>query len=434
MSIKNGLCIILILVSTSFSIAQSKFNWPEDESTAKEKNVLYSDQLKEKNYAGAAEPLEWLLVNAPDLNSSIYINGVKIYEGLQASEKDENQKREYQEKVLKLYDDRIKYFGNEGKVMNRKAFSTYKFYKGRKDKYDELFQTFERTFELNGNKVSTNLLVAYMDVMRRYKAASGPITDDDVLERYDMVGKIISEKIANGEPAEKVNKQKTMVDKMLTSIVKVDCEFIENKLGSKLRSNMDDLTLAKKIMGLSLASDCGKNPIFLEAAKVVQSNEPDFGIAKVIGLKTAATGDIDEAMKYFNQAIDLADSEQKKGEVYYEMAVQLSKKGQKTNARQHALKAVGADASLRKSYLLIGDLYFYSFNDCKQGKSRVDDRAVYLAAYDMYKKAGSASRMKSAEAQFPSIGEMFELNKQEGQTIEVGCWINTTTTLRRRPE
>ncbi|MEL7004562.1 MAG: hypothetical protein AAFN93_17780 [Bacteroidota bacterium] len=434
MYIKTFIPALLLIFSIHQLKAQSGFNWPEDEDTAKEKNVLYNDNLKGKNYAEAAEPLEWLLTNAPDLNPAIYINGVKIYEALAKGEKDEATKRQHEEKVLSLYDARIENFGNEGKVMNRKAFSAYKFYKGRKDKYEELYQIFEKTFELNGSAVSTNLLVAYMDVLRRYKAASGPITDDDVLDRYDKVGEIMSEKIANGESAEKVNKQKTMVDKMLTSIVKVDCDFIENKLGAKLKANMTDVALAKKIMGLSLASDCSGNPIFLEAAKVVQENEPDFGIAKVIGLKSAAAGNIDEAMKYFNKAVELADSEEKKGEIYYEMATQFAKKGQKSQARQHALKAVGADASLTKSYLLIGDLYFYSFDQCKQEKSRVDDRAVYLAAYDMYQKAGSSSRMKSAQAQFPSIGEMFELNKQEGETIQVGCWINTSTTLRRRPE
>lgn len=424
---------LLIILSICLS-AQSQFKWPEDEATAKEKNVLYSDFLKAKKYNEAAEPLEWLLVNAPDLNPSIYINGVKIYEGLQAGENDETQKREYQEKALSLYDSRIKYFGNEGKVLNRKAFSSYKYYKGRKGKHEQLLQTFDRTFELNGNKVSTNLLVAYMDVMRRYKASADKLSDDEVLTRYDLISKIIEEKIAGGESAEKVNKQKTLVDKMLTNVIKVDCDFIEDKLGEKLRSNKEDIALAKKIMGLSLASDCAKNPIFVEAAKVVQGAEPDYGIAKVIGLKSAAAGNIEEAMIYFNQAIELADTDQKKADIYYEMASQFAKKGQKRRAREHALKAVAVSSSMTKSYLLIGDLYFHSFNSCKEEKSKVDDRAVYLIAYDMYKKAGSKSRMKAAEAQFPSIGEMFELNKQEGQTIKVGCWINESTTLRRRPE
>ena len=75
-----------------------------------------------------------------------------------------------------------------------------------------------------------------------------------------------------------------------------------------------------------------------------------------------------------------------------------------------------------------------SFDDCKQLKSKVDDRAIYLIAYDMYQKAGNTRGMKSAEAQFPSISEMFELDLKEGQSITVGCWINQSTTLRRRSE
>ena len=157
-------------------------------------------------------------------------------------------------------------------------------------------------------------------------------------------------------------------------------------------------------------------------------------ICAQLGISLVRNGDFETAIKYFDEAVELAPDNQKKAEIYYEMAQQYNKKGQKSSARLYAQKAVGADGSFTKAYRMIGDLYFNSFNDCKQEVSKVDDRAVYLAAYDMYQKAGSAKMMKAAEAQFPSIGEIFELNRQEGETITVGCWINVTTTLRRRSE
>jgi len=74
-----------------------------------------------------------------------------------------------------------------------------------------------------------------------------------------------------------------------------------------------------------------------------------------------------------------------------------------------------------------------SYEDCKGGVSRVQDRAVFLAAYEMYKKAGNSKMMQLAKAQFPSMEEIFELSLKEGETLRVGCWINETVTIQRRP-
>ncbi|MCZ6521898.1 MAG: hypothetical protein O6848_10430 [Bacteroidetes bacterium] len=434
---KNKLVLTLLLVvSTGMALAQPGWNWPEDKGTAQEKNALYTDYLREgptQDFMAAIDPHNWLLENAPDLNASLYINGVKIYKGLAKEATDPTKKKEYQEIALKMYDDRIKYFGQEGKVLNRKAYDAYKFHKDQKDKYEELFQLYDRTFELNGNNVGINNLVAYMDVMRRYKLTGGNLTDEDVLERYDLIMQIIDAKIKTGKNVKSLQKNKEFVDKLLTSVVTVDCEFIENKLGPKLEEDPSNLALAKKIMGLSLANKCSSSDSFIKAALVIQEQEPTFGIAKVIALKAGAAGDFATSDKYFNQAIELADENTKKGEVYYALAASYARRKNKPQARSNALKAVSADPSQKVAYKLVGDLYLNSFAECKKGVSRVEDRAVYLAAYDMYKKAGNRKMMNAAEAQFPSIEEIFELDFQEGQTIKVGCWINETVTIQRRP-
>lgn len=425
------LSAFFILVCLGSTWAQNGFKWPQDEATAKEKVALYSDALKANQYAEAVEPLQWLLDNAPDLNASIYINGIKIYEALEKAETDKAKKAEYQKTALKLYDDRIKYFNGEINVLNRKAFAAYKFYKKDKSKYEELYNLFKTTVEKSGQKLNKNLLGAHIDVMRRFKAAFKTLSDEEVLEQYDILTNIMSLKRKAGED---VKKQEDLVNKLLTDIVTVDCDFVKNNMAPKLEANPEDLGLAKKIMGFALAGSCIELPVFLDAAKIVQANEPDFGIAKVIGIRSAANDDFDTAMEYFNQAVDLAGDNSKKADVYYEMASQYSKRGQKSNARKYALQAVNADPAMSKAYTLIGNLYMGSFDDCAQLKSKVDDRAIYLAAYDMYKRAGNTKGMQAAEAQFPSISEMFEQNLQEGSSIDVGCWINVSTTLRRRPE
>lgn len=428
--------LAILLVTVNTVLGQSAWNWPEGEEMkemAEEKNVLYNDARKAGNFEASATDLNWLLENTPDLNPSLYINGVKIYKELEKSAED-SRKSEYQNKVMELYDLRIQYFNSEAQVLDRKAYDAYRYYKGNKDKYSWLFELYERTYELNGNNVGSQNLVAYMDVIRRYKLSGGGITDDSILDRYSKVSSIISYKVTNGADAAKMERTQNFVDKMLTDMVTVDCNFITTNLGAKLQENPNDLELAKKIMGLSFSAGCTNSDVFFEAAKVVQDQEPNYGTAKVIGTKYAVNGDYENSLKYWGMALELAETNVKKADIYFEIGRQYTHRGMKSSARTNYLKCVEADPKRTKSYKLIGDMYMTSYDECKKGESRVEDRAIFIAAYNMYKKAGDQNAMANAKAQFPSIEEMFTENLNEGDNYQVGCWIKTTVKLQRRPE
>ncbi len=433
---KLRLIAILLFVGGISAFGQGNWNWPDNEemkAQAEEKNVLYNDARKQGNFADAAENLEWLLTNTPDLNSSLYINGIKIYKEL-AKNASGDEQLTFEAKVMELHDLRIKYFGNEAKVLDRKAYDAYKYYKDDQSKYQELFDLYEKAFELNGKNIGSQNLVAYMDVIRRYKLSGGELSDDDILNRYTNVMEIIDYKIEQGGDPAKFNKTRDFVDKMLTSMIKVDCEFIKDNLGKKLAENPDDLDMAKKIMGLSLSAGCTDADIFLAAAIVVQEKEPNYGIAKVIAAKYAGASNFKEAEKYYHICLELTDVNVKKADIFFELGRQYAQVGRKSDARTNLLKAVAIDPARTKSYKVIGDLYMTSYNECKKGESRVEDRAIFIAAYNMYKKSGDQKSMANAKSQFPSMEDLFNENLSEGDTFKVGCWINQIVTLQRRPE
>ena len=89
------LTLSIILAFGIAANAQDGWNWPEDpdkKDLAITKNALYSDLLNTENYEGAKKPLDWLLKETPDLNPSIYIQGVKIYENLAETTSGQRQK------------------------------------------------------------------------------------------------------------------------------------------------------------------------------------------------------------------------------------------------------------------------------------------------------------------------------------------------------
>jgi len=425
--------ILLVLFNASLASAQCAdgWCWGSDPEKAKANNALYTDALKADNFAEAATYLEWLLVNTPNLNKSIYINGAKIFENLWNVEADAAKKKAFGEKTLEMYDLRIKYFNDEPDVLNRKSLIAYKILKDDKTRYQELLDMFDRTYELNKNAMFDGNLVAYMDVMRRFRAAGNTLTDAAVLDKYFIISDILDYKEANGvkvHPSVRDNVEKLL----LATVPEIDCEIVIQDFGPKFEAN-PELNLAKKIFKMMLTGKCTDDPLALKAAKLVDDNEPSYGIKIFIAGRALVNDDKETAVKYFEQALPLTDENVKKGDLYLKIGRIKATQGLKSSARDYAYKALDVDPTLTEAYKLIGDLYMNSFDDCAGKEDIVKDRAVFIAAYEMYQRAGDNSAMAKAKAQFPSSEELFSANYEAGQQMKVNCWINTTVTLERRP-
>ena len=256
------------------------------------------------------------------------------------------------------------------------------------------------------------------------------------LERYGKTMAILDKNVEAYEKAGKdtasLEKNREFINKMLTGMVKMDCAFIDEKIGPAFEAN-PDLAMAKRIIALSLTYNCSKSPLFLKAAMTLQEQEPTFSMAKIIAIKNDAAKNYEEANKYYLEALELASTDKQRADIEYGLANHYRARGMKARSRTSAYAAVKSDPSRKEAYKIIGDLYMTSYNDCRQGVSKVDDRAVFLAAHKMYERAGDRKGMTNAEKQFPSMEEIFELSLKEGQELKVGCWINETVTLKRRP-
>lgn len=430
-----GILFFMFTITMVTQTAHAQWNWPEDKATAEEKNVLYTDNLKSENFRVAANHLSWLLENAPNLNASIYINGAKIYEALADKEKDAAQKLVYVDSALLMYDLRMKYFNEEPIVTDRKAYTAYKYKTDVPEYQGELMNLFQKTFELNGSKVMDPNTLLYMNTVRKYqKGGGGNLSDEEILGIYDNIALVLDEKIAaGGKSPEKLQQLRDQVDGILSDVVTIDCNFVEKNYGPKFQSNTGDIKLARKIVNYSLTGKCTDTQLFLQAAEAVHREQPEYAYARLLANRSKNDGDFDRAEKFYTEAIELTEDNTKKAEIFMDLADVALKRGQKATARENAVKAASADNSKREAaWTLIGDLYMSSFEQCKGGTSMVQDRAVFLAAFEAYQKAGNSSRMAKAKEGFPSAEEIFNEEKEVGQNLTVGCWINETVTIQRR--
>jgi tetratricopeptide (TPR) repeat protein len=432
----------VLFMSLTPAFSQCKeWKFPEDpemKAKTEEKISLYDDYRKNKDFVKARPHLDWLLKNTPDLNTSIYINGAEIYQNLARAEKDNAKQNVLVDSLLLIFDLRVKYCGEEANVVNRKALAAVMFWANETGKEKLVLDLMDQAFKLNGNDILDGTLIPYMQVVKINKLKLKNLTDDEVLERYDLVQSILDAKIkvassqAKNDQVARYKAWKEDADKILISMIKVDCEFVRTKLGPKFKQNPTDLSLAKKIFAFMLQDKCTDDPLWLQAAEEIHKVEKDFGLAKNLGIRYLSMENFDKAVIFFNEALEMASSGPDKADILIYKGAIESRNGSKSAARDLYRQALAADGSKKEAYERIGDLYYGSFNDCAKKDNMAEDRLVYLAAYDMYQRAGEAKKMAMAKDQFPSKEDIFLVNWSAGDTQRVGCWIGESVTIRTR--
>ena len=432
---KMWVTIVVLALSHNFAQAQQGWNWPADpqlRDLSKEKYIVSNDYRKAGQYALAVPPLQWLLENTPELNKSIYISGVNIYSELADMETDSARKILLADSVLKLYDLRIRYYGEEESVIDRKTMDGYKYFREVPSRYATLIAAFERSIELNGINMNDGNIIAYMDIVKRAKIENDEYSDEQVIEKHELITSVIIEKLEAGQDAEKLELFQNQIDTLLSNLVKIDCDYIQNTLGPKLTANPEDIKTAKQIVVFSLQNKCTGGDLFMTATQIVFEKQPDYGMARLLATKSKQEGDFESASKFFTEAAGLTKDNSKKADSFLELGDIAARTGRKPQARAHYYKALEFDPSKREAYTYIGSLYYSSFNQCAGKEDWVADRAVYIAAYEMFKKGGNNRMMATMKEQFPSAEELFTRGYEVGAEFKVGCWINETVILQKR--
>ncbi|MEL6558423.1 MAG: hypothetical protein AAFQ94_09580 [Bacteroidota bacterium] len=418
---------ILITVFSQIALAQSGWNWPMDSVQARQKASIYPELMETSNFDAAKENFDWLIANAPNLNVSLYINGVKLYDSLISREDDSEIAFQYTQKLLNLFDQRINYFGKEDINRVRKAFSAYRLLKNDQSQLSELDDIVNTALNTPKKDIPESLYLIQADVLRRMNKSDLLNDTDKILQRFDQ----LLDSYANNLNKKEATENKLYV--ILKSMVKFDCSTLESWLMPKLRETPEDTLLAKRLLSLSYSVECTNQDFFLQTADILVKTAPSYGVLKILGTRREADGNFKAALDYYQKAEDLTTDPKDVFEMKYRQARLHQRAYNYAKAYSLAKQCISLNNSDKRPIELIGDLWYGSFESCKNGKSIVGDRGVYLAAYQWYEKAGNQKKMKLAAQQFPSIEEIFGELKKEGEQFSIeNCWGQEKVTIRRR--
>ena len=440
---KNTLLLGILLVLLNYAV-KAQENYGSDPTRCTQELSTYTEYFKQKNYEDAYTSWSWCLNNCPQSSKNIYIQGTTIIEYFIAKESDVNKKNLWIDTLMMIFDNRIKYFGEEGFVLGRKAISMWKYYP---EKTKDIYDVMKRSFQLGKENTEFNILQLIMTFgVSLY--VNNVLTKEDVLTDYSKISETLKIQIANESDAAKKAKleesAKAVEDLFVGSGV-ADCETVIKMYGPQFEANPDDLELAKKIImliNMSKTDECTMSDTYMNAAVLMFKNEKSANAAHSLAQSYLKRKDYTNAEKFYNEAINIETDASKKSDMYYELSLVYFTVNNYQASRSAARSALANNSSSGKSYIIIGKIYAITAKNCVE--SSFERKAVNCLIVDQFIKARNADPSNTRVVQeaneligrysagFPTHEDAFwgttEIN--EGDPFSVGCWINESTTIR----
>ena len=455
--------IVFVLIVLFFSNIQ--FSQSKEECFA---NLsIFAEYAKVKNYKAAYQPWLELKKQCPDLNSAIYVLGERILKSFIKSS-DDTAKLQFQKDLVNLYDEWIQYFPKSkrgvsevGKILAIKA-QTMLDYKLASD--SEIFQIYDDAFKKDPKsfKSPKGLYNYFKLYFKMYKSDDQDVSLEEVFDKYEELTEkfeyemgaytakldLILKKEENSTPLS----SREIRNKKVYEVNMVACNTYLNNLNAIIakestcenliplyRKNFDsfksDSVWLNRAASRMDSKDCSDDPLFVELVEALHELNPSANSAYYLGLLNDKKGDSKLAIEYYNESIDLETDNLKKAKTLYKIALKFKKSGQFSKSRTYANKALKYQPSMGKAYLLIGNLYASSANNC--GTSQFEKRSIYWLALKEAKKAASvdASVRKLAnktaasyEGRAPSKTDIFS-EAMGGKKISFNCWIGKSVTV-----
>lgn len=380
----------------------------------------------------------WQLVfnDCPASSKNIYLYGIKIYRARVSKQKDPALKASALDTLMLIYDRRIENFGQEPLVLGRKGLDLLRYDNSQVQRaYDYLKQS----ADLGKGKTEDAVMLALMqtsNVLFKQDVMDGR----ELIDNYLFSTEILNARIKAGKNVSRAETALKNIEAIFANSGAADCETLVEIFTPKFEETPEDPEFLKKITSLLSSQDCEDTKLFAVTSENLYKIEPSSQAAYNLAKLFYKNEDYDKSVDYYQEAINGdADAEQK-AQYHYELGlIQFSKYDDLANARSNARKAIENKPGWGQPYILIGNLYASSSDNC--GENDFEKITVFWAAVDKFQQAKSADTECSAEANeliakykayFPNVEDAFFYGYEAGKDYTIGCWINEKTTVRTR--
>ncbi len=380
---------------------------------------------------------------------SHYVDGRKLLKAKMAAETDAAKKKELADWVMRLYDEQMVCYKNEGYLMGRKGFDM--FYTPGYGYSKSTFETLTGAMDKAANATEYIIYDPLGQVMK-YLYTSKQLPKDEFLKIHEQAIAIADHNIENNAKyGEYYKSSKAIFENHFKEIEDdiFDCTYFKEKLLPSYKENPDDLEVIKYVYVTLRDRGCeDSDPEMAElkgkyetlAAEINAELEKQRRIDSPCydGTQLQKEKKFEEALARYKECIESGDQEgEALAQIYYSMAfIQTWELGQYQAARANARKAASLKKDWGKPYILIGDMYSKTTRSCGDDWA---SRLAVLAAIEKYAYAKSIDadvaddankRIGNLSGARPDGQEGFMRGVKAGQKATVPCWIGETVTIR----
>jgi tetratricopeptide (TPR) repeat protein len=435
--------------------------WAQDESATEEVAAgsdeckkefqIFTDNAKIKDYQYALPAFRYLLNNCLTPGTGLYIRGEVMLQDLIKKETDESIKKGWIDTLFLLYERRFEAgrqdskYGTEGFILGKKvkALALYD-----KNKVDEIYGWSKRVLELEKENTEAQVMYLHM-IYTAFLRKANKKDCGDVIDAYNLINDLIESGLENITEADSIQWNNFQLAQNKVSDLAGPCLTCENLMEVLERDFASKSSDSLWIRNTSAALDrksCAKKPEYVGNANLIGIMEknaefyPNATAYLRLGRMYTLAKEENKAVTAFKKAVDLEADPIKKAKFLMVQASAQREAGSLSGARQAARMAAEIQPNWGEPYIFIGDLYASSGGSCSTD-NKCTSFGAYWAASDQYIKAKSIDpsvaekaqkRLNNMAGSYPLKADCFFIEMKDGDSVSVGCWIQTTTTVRTR--
>lgn len=425
----------------------SKFGHGEDSVRCITNLVQYGDQVKMKNYKDALEPWKIVFAECPlAKGTTLYNDGIKIMKGMMKTDK--ANAATYFDFLMQIYDQRMKYFGNNKKyptsyLKGMKALDIYNI-KGENDAKGraEAVALFDEALAGPIATVQLAFVQTYMAIKTK-EFNENNISAEEVVNAYikcsDLIGQI--EGLNDPKKADDIATTKANVEQYFAHSGAADCQTIERIFGPQLEANKANGDWLKRINKLLGNGDCTENQLFYATSEALHKISPQASSARGIARMYVKQNNVDQALAYYEEAIKLETDDALKAKYNFEMAAVHFANSNLAAAKASCYNAINLRADWGDPYILLARVYAQGSRSI--GEKPYEKAGGYWVACDKLAKAKAVDSSEEVQKQanelirqysqyFPSKEDLFFEGLKDGSAYRVGGFIGESTTIRAK--
>lgn len=441
MKLKTLVAVLLVSAGTTTVMAQ-------DDTNCNSNSSISHEAVRAGNFKDAYLPWKAVLENCPTLRYYTFTDGYKLLKGLMTQIKDKNnpEYQKYFDELMNTHDLRIKYtpeflakgtkVSSADEALGIKAVDYIAF--APKIDVNQVYQWLSQSVNaVKGESQAATLF--YFLQMSLEKLKADPTHKEQFIQDYLAASEYTEMAIA-AETKEPVKKQllaiKENLDALFVNSGTADCESLQSIYGAKVEENKANLEFLKKVIDIMKMLKCTESEVYFKASAYAYEIEKTPEAAVGCAYMSYKKGDVETAVKYFDEAIELEPDNAKKAEKAYAAAAVLASNKKLSDARSYCQKAIGFNKNYGAPYILIANLYASSPNWSDEAAL---NKCTYFVIIDKLQTAKSVDPSVAEEANklistysahTPEAKDLFMLGYKAGDRITVGGWIGESTTIR----